>query len=490
MVAAMALVGTTRDGQPYPVIAGLSKAAATNLERAYRRLRTVDKVKAAVAKLAGSLDAAGKAALIDGTRELARALAAGKHRGKLAPHHLQVLAACVRVAGRASGDRALADLAVELRDGAVRGAIVDVLLGWQTGMKPAGAAQLATILDDEGATDEVVLRGALWGLQETSPKQASARRRKLLVAARAQRSGRAIKLARAALDQLDSFPHTTPGGRERRGRAWLPDVAPLVVHPNRELASAAQGLISHDGETFLAFLAWVLAHDVSRKMIAVVDGRIYWASLPSSGLAPADLAAPLAALLERALAKRDRASAGILTRAMQNLGLVPKDGAPPERGEEVARVGTEGGPPLLVPARHLAAWGGAYAPEPFDSGNSDYERGCDGAAPKLLAIGDGHGLILGGQSAAAYAAPDGLFLHTDGDLTHEVSKQWKKLGTLVVDRGGVVLLDSLEAGAGKHAGVNRKKVALAAGSYRVDAHRPRGTSSTLEAVRLVLTAPR
>jgi hypothetical protein len=138
-----------------------------------------------------------------------------------------------------------------------------------------------------------------------------------------------------------------------------------------------------------------------------------------------------------------------------------------------------------VPAQHLKAWLGASGPEPFDSGNSDYERACDLSAPALIAIGKGHGIVLPEQGVDVFAEPTGLFLHASGDRGDAIAKAWKSIGKLAVGRGGVVVLDAAESGAGKGVGVNRRRVRLAAGTYNVLVHRPRGRSTELSAVRLV-----
>ncbi len=103
----------------------------------------------------------------------------------------------------------------------------------------------------------------------------------------------------------------------------------------------------------------------------------------------------------------------------------------------------------------------------------------------MIAVGAGHGIVLDGQACDVFAEPTGLYFHSDGELAEEVAKARKKVGRLVVGAGGLVVLDAAEVGKGR--GVNRTKVALAAGTYDVYGHRPQGFWGDLSATRLVRT---
>lgn len=451
-----------KPADPVLEIKGVSPAL---LAKALGKHRSIEKLDGAIRGLAGSLDKTGRANLLATTCELAR------RRGPPS-RDLATLAACARVAGGAHADRALADLVVELRDGPARRSIADVLLGWQTAMKPAVDA-LATLLDDESVKDEVVLRGALHGASAANPTTAQKRWHGFLAAAALVRSGRPVTLARLTLAEIE-----THGGVAD----WIDDIAPLAFHPNADLSVAAGRLVSIDRDAFLAFLAWVLDGRDTRKVIAFVDESIHWAMLGADGAVAADLAGPLGELLGRARDRKERASLDRLTRVIAKLEIVTT--AEPNATEPIATVGTEGGPPLVVPAVHLKAWLGASGPEPYDSGNSDYERACDVDAPALIAIGKGRGIVLPQTGVDVFAEPTGLYLLTDGEPGDAIATGWRSIGSLVVGRGGIVVLDSVDPGSGKH--VNRKTVPLTAGTYNVLTHRPRGKSSELSAVRLVI----
>ncbi len=142
-----------------------------------------------------------------------------------------------------------------------------------------------------------------------------------------------------------------------------------------------------------------------------------------------------------------------------------KRATPPakSRGPEV---GTEGGPPLLVPTAHLVAWLGTEGPKPFDTGESDYERACDLDGGELLSIGKGQGVVLHNQYAEIIVEPKGLLLRSEGQAP---GPRWKKTGFLTVGKGGVVVLDAAESGKSK--GPNRKTVDLAPGRYEVASQR-------------------
>lgn len=153
-------------------------------------------------------------------------------------------------------------------------------------------------------------------------------------------------------------------------------------------------------------------------------------------------------------------------------------------GKKLAEVGTEGGPPLAVPAAFGSAWQGVDGPEPFDSGNSDYERACDVAAPALISIGKGKGLVLDQQHVTVHRDAEGLLLHAYGDPAEADAKRWKRVGEFEVGRGGLVIQDA--ALSAKRKSRARATVPLAAGVYDVLAHPLGGFGNDFSAVRLKL----
>ncbi len=79
-------------------------------------------------------------------------------------------------------------------------------------------------------------------------------------------------------------------------------------------------------------------------------------------------------------------------------------------GPELNWVGSNGGPLLLVPGEHLPSWGGVEPPADGrrieaqfrfngpDEPATDYDRACDVMGwLGLLNIGDGYGMVLGGE---------------------------------------------------------------------------------------------
>lgn len=381
---------------------------------------------------------------------------------------LEVIAMALRFAGRSS-DASLAALAAAVDDGEIRGVLAEVLRGGQINMRAGAAAEVAALLDD--TRDPVTIRCALEALYAASPKRARARWKAALAAANQP------ELVNRVLDQLEAH--------EAYDAVWAKLVYPLTLHRDRAIAGAAGSWITRDAAVFEGYVAWAASHRDLAAAIGVISHNLYWAWLRDRELATT-LREPLQALRTRAAARKQRASVAALDRALTKIGV----GEPAPRrplGARLARVGTDGGPPLAVPAEHLAAWLGTEGPRPFDSGKSDYERACDRRRPSLLRIGKGHGIVLDAQSCTVHAEPSGILLIADGDPGEEVVAAWKRIGTLTLAKRGLVVLDAAEAGAGK--GRNRATVPLTPGTYNVYAHSPAGFGGDFSAARLVRVAP-
>jgi len=384
---------------------------------------------------------------------------------------LEMLAYGLRIAGPAN-DRALATLATELADGPIRGTLVEVLGGGQISLAPGAFAEVAALF--AATADPVVMRCALHAELAHDAARARARWTELLRAAPGATSERDALRVKQVLRAIEASEPDHAG--------WAPLVYPLATHADRNIALAAGSFLAKQRASFLGYLAWALATPHARAVIDVISEQTYWATL--SGVTPADLAAPLAALLARAAELEDSGSVDALTRAVKKIGIELGAAAPVQAlGEPLAQVGTEGGPPLVVPAEHLSAWLGVEGPEPFDSGGSDYERACDAQRPSVIQIGDGHGVVLDGQGCNVHAIDHGLLFVANGSPAEEVEQAWKKVGALTVGSDGLVVLDSAEVG--KDRGVNRTTVTLASGTYHVWGHTPRGFGGDYSAVRLV-----
>lgn len=387
------------------------------------------------------------------------------------------LATAARLAGTAH-DRPLAALVARLPDGSVRATLIGVLAGGQVALPLGAPKALAALVDDRGTSDPIVLRTAVHAMFASGVTAASKRARAVLAAAPRAKTPRELALLGAVVDALESEARE----RELALTAWGPELFPLATHPERAIAAAARRLINDAPDRFLGYLAWAADDHDEAAVITVIAEQLYWAMLPGRQLTAAQVAAPLQVLLARATARKAKASVAALTRAMAKLKIVA---APPPkpRAPAIAQVGTEGGPVLVVPTKFVGAWLGVDGPEPFDTGNSDYERACDARRPALIAVGAGHGVAMSGQGVDVYAEPNGLLLVDEGDPAEEVAKAWRKVGALEVPAGGLVALDATEVG--KRKGVNRAAVALAKGTYDVLAHRPKGLGGDLSAVRLV-----
>ncbi|MDX2091387.1 MAG: hypothetical protein SFX73_26240 [Kofleriaceae bacterium] len=199
-------------------------------------------------------------------------------------------------------------------------------------------------------------------------------------------------------------------------------------------------------------------------------------------------AAPFQALRARAAAKRRAKSVATIDRVLAQIAKRTGGATAPAvtLGTKLASVATEGGPPLVVPAEHLAAWLGVVGPKPFDIGERDYERACDAKRPSVLTVGNGHGVVLDEQGCDVHAEEAGLLFVLSGDPGDAVARAWKKVGAIAVSAKGLVVLDAAEVGAEK--GVNRARVPLAAGTYDVRSHRPGGAGADYNAVRFVRTS--
>ncbi len=469
---------------PAPVLAKVSAPIAKAFAKTLGNQGYTDTMK----KNAGALgkllakDKAATAALHAATAELARGLAAlgplEKIKNKpvrIAAYErvgqLEMMLSSLRTAGTAN-DRTLIALAHALPDGEIRGKIVEVLRGGQVGLPPTKDKQLIAFL--ESSTNVWVLRGAFGVLLETDPKRARALWREILQGAAKAKSDQRVD---HVFDQIEKTEkdHTT----------WLPLVAPLTLHADRGIYFAAGSLITKQSAMFVAYVAWAREQRDHRGVIAVISHQLYWAWIHDRSLA-AKLTGPLRDLRAQAAAKRDKASTDALDRALKKIGLSlgePATGPKRELGKPIAHVGTDGGPPLVVPAEHLAAWLGTQGPDPFDSGGTnDYERACDAKKP-VITIGAGHGVVLSEQACDVYQEPTGLLFVASGEPDEEVAKAWKKVGTLTVGAKGIVVLDATEVG--KDRGVNRKAVKLAAGRYEVRRHLPAGFGGDYTAMRLV-----
>ncbi len=419
------------------------------------------KLHVVTAELAHGLAALGK---LDAIKSKPAQLAAYERQSQL-----EMIVASLRQGG-AANDAPLVALARDLPDGTIRGTIVDVLRGGQIGLPRSKDTKLVALLDT--STDVAVLRGALWVLFETNPKKARARWTAVLEAPKAKDH----VLVDLVFEQIEH--------NEKDHTEWLPLVAPLTLHPDRGIALVAGSLITKQAAMFLAYVAWALEHRDLRGVVGVISHQLYWAWIRDRSIL-SGLGEPLRALRERAATKNDKPSLAVLDRALKKIGL--SLGAAPEPvrefGTPIARVGTDGGPPLVVPAEHLAAWLGTEGPDPYDSGGTnDYERACDAKAP-VITIGKGHGVVLAEQGCDVFAEPSGLRFVASGEPDEEVAAAWKKVGTLTVGAKGLVVLDAAEVGKGK--GVNRKAVKLAAGTYEVRSHHPAGFGGDYTAMRLV-----
>jgi len=468
---------------PKPVLVDVSPPIAKAFAKTLAKQGYVDtmaKTAAALGKLLAK-DKAAAAKLHAATADLARGLAAlGPLEGiknkptRLAAYdllgQLEMMVSSLRSAGSAN-DAPLIALAHALPDGGVRGKIVEVVRGGQISLKPSSDKQLIAFL--ESSTDVFVLRAAFAVLFETDPKKARATWRAVLEAAPKTKNDKRVDHV------LDEIEHN-----EKDHTAWLPLVAPLTLHTTRGIALGAGSLITKQPAMFLAYVAWARGQRDLRAVIGVISHQLYWAWLRDRSLA-AKLVVPLRDLRERAATKRDKTSTDALDRALKKIGLSLGEDPGPKRdlGKPIAQVGTDGGPPLIVPAEHLAAWLGTQGPDPFDSGGTnDYERACDAKQP-VITIGKGHGVVLAEQSCDVYTEPTGLLFVASGEPEEEVAKAWKKVGTLAVGAKGIVVLDATEVGASR--GVNRKAVKLAAGRYEVRRHHPSGFGGDYTATRLV-----
>jgi hypothetical protein len=432
------------------------------------KLLAKDRVAAAklhtvIAELAHGLAALGS---LDKITSKPTRLAAYERLGQL-----EMIVSSVRSAGSAN-DALLIELAHALPDGRIRGAIVDVLRGGQIGLARSMDRQLVAFLDS--STDVAVLRAAFWVLFETEPKKARTKWKAVLAAAPKATDDKRVE---HVFDQIEH--------NEQDHTKWISLVAPLTLHANRGIALGAGSLITKQPAMFLAYIAWAREQRDLRGAIDVISHQLYWAWIGDRTLAT-KVVEPLRELRDRAATKRDTKSTGALDRALKKIGLLLGEAPEPKRehGTPIAQVGTEGGPPLVVPAELLAAWLGSEGPDPYDAGgNNDYERACDANQSSLIPIGKGHGIVLAEQGCDVYAEPSGLLFVASGEPDEEVTKAWKKVGSLAVGKKGLVVLDAVEVGASK--GVNRKSVKLAAGRYEVHAHEPSGFGGDYNAVRLV-----
>ena len=375
---------------------------------------------------------------------------------------IEMMASSLRSAD-AANDTHLVELVLALPDNSIRGTIVNVLRGGQIELTPSRDMRLSTLLDSRNV---YALRAALGVMFETDPKTIRNKWKSLLEAPTNP------KLVELVFDEIER--------KEMDHTKWLALVAPLTLHADRGIALAAGSLITKQPAMFRAYVAWAREHRDPKAVIGVISQQLYWASLRDRSLG-ASLVEPLRALRDRA---RDKASTDALDRALKKIN-VSLGGATAKKRTlpaPIAQVGTDGGPPLVVPTEHLAAWLGTEGPDPFDSGgNNDYERACDAKKP-LIRIGKGHGVVLAEQSCDVYEEDTGLLFIASGELDEEVEDAWKSIGNLTVGKQGIVVLDAAEVGASK--GSNRARLALAAGRYDVRVHDPAGFGGDFTATRL------
>jgi hypothetical protein len=441
------------------------KKTATALGKALARdPRATAKLHALVADLAAALAGLGPLHLV---RSKPLRLTAFERQSQL-----EMMAYGLRIAAPVN-DRLLAATAAKIADGPIRGTLADVLTGGQIGLSPGALEEVAALFDS--TSDKVVMRCALHAQYAIRPSTAHAHWTAILRGGSRAKSERDALCVGQVLDAIEAL--------EADHTPWAPLVYPLATHAVRTIAIGAGGFLAKQRASFLGYLGWALEQGHSRAVIDVVSHQLYWAKLGGK-LTAADLEKPLGDLLARATAKKDRASVDALGRALKKVGIELGVAAPAKTlGAPLARVGTEGGPPLVVPAEHLAAWLGVAGPRPFDTGGSDYERACDAKRPSVIRVGAGHGVVLDGQACDVHAIDGGLLFISDGSPDEEVAKGWKKVGTLAVGQRGLVVLDAAEVG--KDRGANRKSVALAAGTYRVWGHRPEGFGGDFSAMRLL-----
>ncbi len=428
-------------------------------------------------------DAEAAAALMLAVDSLARALATlaplEKIKSKAARqvayerrHQLEMTVGALRLAGE-DFDARLAALASDVGDNEIRGLIAECLRGGQLGLEPGAAERVAALL--EPSTHSVTVRVALHALYELGAEQAHARWTEIL------RAGAPTVHVVQVLKAIESQPDQA---------RWAPLVFPLTLASDTPIARAAHRLIQRQGSSFVGYVEWLTRSPGPRDLgagIESVSKALYWAMLADPELKDV-VGPPLLAL--RARAAEMKVSTAELDRALVKLGVTTDErSAGLVLGPEIASVGTEGGPPLLLPAELAPAWRGVAGPEPFDSGKSDYERACKlRSPPALLSVGAGEGLVLAESACTVHAVPDGFLLHASGDPKEADAERWKKLGVLAVGAAGLLLIDSAFEGGGELGA--RARIEAAAGRYTILAHRPGGLGTDFGAVQLVREAAR
>ncbi len=487
-----------------PTLEGASAPVSRAFAKVIGKHSTVEGMAAAADALGKLLakDAKATAALQAATATMARQLAptdglAIKDKAKRMAFlervgQLEMMASSLRRADVAN-DAALVDLVLELPDSHVTGVLVSVLGGGQISLPLTREPRLVRLL--EVSTRAPVLRVALAVLFATKPRQARTLAGQVLTKAR---DGE-WRLAPVLLNHIAQ--------NERRHVTWLPLVAPLTLHAVPDVANDAGSLISKQPAMFEAYVEWAATQEDVRGAVRVIGAQLYWASLVDAKL-PGRLVERFEGLQERARKQGDAEAVEVMEKVLRAVvGSSPSPSTTTTTTAtttttttmttrtrrqtqsagpvvpKVAHVGTEGGPPLLLPAELLGAWQGALGPEPFDSGKSDYERATKKLGPQMIRVGAGVGVVLDEQGVSVYAEPTGLLLVASGSPDEAVASAWKKLGTVKVSAKGMVVLDAAESGAKK--GVNRAAVPLEAGQYQVLVHQPKGFGGDYSATRLV-----
>ncbi len=449
---------------PHRMVADMSRDAKALGAVLVRDPKLAKAMEASIVALAHGLAALGPLENI-ASKSLRRTAHERKHQLEMAMWALRLTSA--------AHDTTFARLAVDVGDNEIRGLIAECLRGEKMKAPPRATKAVAALLDV--STNVFALRAAFDALYELGVKKAHARWAKIL------RAGKPTLLVEIVLDQIDE--------RERDQTPWAPLAFPLTVGRDFAIARAARRLIQHDASSFLAYLDWLTRtreRDTLKTGLTAVTQGLYWATL-SDGTLKGRVGPPLLALRARGSDRGMKTEVAELDRALAKLGFAAaRRPIGLTLGAKIKTVGTGGGAPLLVPAEIAPAWLGAFGPQPFDSGKSDYERAAKLASlPALLTIGKGKGLVLDGTQCTVHAERDGFLLHASGDPEEANPKRWKKLGVLAVGKSGLLLLDSALAGAGKTKRAEREPIATPAGRYTILAHRPGGFGTDFAAVRLV-----
>jgi hypothetical protein len=151
---------------------------------------------------------------------------------------------------------------------------------------------------------------------------------------------------------------------------------------------------------------------------------------------------------------------------------------------ELASVGTEGGPVVVVPATIAGVWTGTSPPrggrvvrarfrhDDPDAAATDYDEACDRRAIRLLGRPGGAVLVLPEMGASFARGDDRSPLWCVIGSVETAAREagglrWKRLrGTFTVGAGGVIAVDA--AYPARSRGGSRKTLAVPPGEYRID----------------------